>query len=135
MSRSPPAATLRDLMGDAEWRNVFSAAYEALKPGGSFWIWDLLAHEPAGLHEFMWDRYGEYLTGLKGSAYRDQVFAYIDAEDTPRTLGWQLYQRHAAGFRTVEIFHKNTCFAAFGGLKCGSGEGPRFRLDHGLIGG
>lgn len=128
------AATLHHLREDAEWQNVFSAVYQSLKPGGSFWIWDLVAHEPRALHAFMWDRYGEYLTRLKGPGYRDQVFAYIDAEDTPRTLGWQLGQLHAAGFQTVEVLHKNTCFAAFGGLKCGFGEGPQSRSDHPPLG-
>jgi tRNA (cmo5U34)-methyltransferase len=111
------AATLHHLRGDAEWQNVFSAVHASLKAGGSFWIWDLVMHEPAVLHELMWWRYGEYLAGLKGSAYREQVFAYIEAEDTPRTLGWQLDQLRAAGFQFVEVLHKNTCFAAFGGVK------------------
>jgi tRNA (cmo5U34)-methyltransferase len=116
------AATLHHLREDVEWQNVFGAVYHSLKPGGSFWIWDLVAHEPTALHEFMWGRYGEYLTGLKGPAYRDQVFTYVDAEDTPRTLVWQLDQLRAAGFQTVEILHKNACFAAFGGLKFGFGD-------------
>ncbi len=111
------AATLHHLRGDAEWQNVFSAVHASLKPGGSFWIWDLVTHEPPVLHEFMWRRYGEYLAGLKGSDYREQVFAYIEAEDTPRTLGWQMDQLRAAGFQSVEVLHKNTCFAAFGGVK------------------
>jgi tRNA (cmo5U34)-methyltransferase len=67
----------------------------------------------------MWNRYGEYLAGLKGPSYREQVFAYIEAEDTPRTLVWQLDQLRAAGFHSVEVLHENTCFAAFGGLKNG----------------
>lgn len=48
------AATLHHVREDAEWQNVFRAVYQSLKPGGSFWIWDLVAHEPAALHEFMW---------------------------------------------------------------------------------
>jgi tRNA (cmo5U34)-methyltransferase len=69
----------------------------------------------------MWRRYGEYLTGFKGPDYREQVFAYVEAEDTPRTLGWQLDRLRAAGFQFVEVLHKNTCFAAFGGVKRESG--------------
>jgi len=113
------AATLHHLRGDAEWRNVFGHVYASLKAGGSFWIWDLVTHEPAALHDFMWQRYGDYLAGLKGPGYREQVFAYIDAEDSPRTVGWQLDQLRAAGFQNVEILHKNACFAAFGGIKRG----------------
>ena len=117
------AATLHHLRGDAEWQNVFSEVHGSLKAGGSFWIWDLVTHEPPVLHELMWRRYGEYLTGFKGPDYREQVFAYIEAEDTPRTLGWQLDRLRAAGFQFVEVLHKNTCFAAFGGVKRGSGHG------------
>jgi tRNA (cmo5U34)-methyltransferase len=117
------AATLHHLRGDAEWQNVFGAVHGSLKAGGSFWIWDLVTHEPPVLHELMWRRYGDYLTGLKGPDYREQVFAYVEAEDTPRTLGWQLDGLRASGFQSVEVLHKNTCFAAFGGLKRGSGHG------------
>ena len=111
------AATLHHLRGDDEWQSVFAAIHRSLKPGGSFWIWDLVMHEPPPLHALMWRRYGEYLAGLKGPAYRDQVFAYIEAEDTPRPLAWQLDLLRAAGFRTLEVLHKTTCFAAFGALK------------------
>jgi len=117
------AATLHHLRGDAEWQNVFSEVHGSLKAGGSFWIWDLVTHEPPALHELMWRRYGEYLTGLKGPDYREQVFGYIEAEDSPRTLGWQLDRLRAAGFQSVEVLHKNTCFAAFGGFKRGSVHG------------
>src|SRR5215813_6283362 len=99
-------AALHHLREDAEWQNVFRTVHESLKAGGSFWIWDLVTHEPAMLHEVMWRRYGEYLVGLKGPDYRDKVFAYIEAEDTPRTLGWQLDQLRAAGFQFVEVLHK-----------------------------
>jgi tRNA (cmo5U34)-methyltransferase len=111
------AATLHHLRDDDEWVRVFSAVYTALKPGGSFWISDFIAHEPSGLQELMQQRYGEYLVALKGLAYRDHVFAYIEAEDTPRTLPWQLDLLARIGFRAVEVLHKNTCFAAFGAIK------------------
>jgi tRNA (cmo5U34)-methyltransferase len=110
-------ATLHHLRGDEEWDAVFAKVCRAVKAGGSFWIWDLLSHEVPAVHELMWRRYGEYLSGFKGDAYRDQVFAYIDAEDTPRPLVWQLDRLRAAGFRTVEVLHKNSCFAAFGAIK------------------
>ena len=65
----------------------------------------------------MWERYGGYLAALKGPDYRDQVFAYIQREDTPRPLAWQLDRLRQAGFAAVEVLHKNTCFAAFGAIK------------------
>ena len=111
------AATLHHLRADDEWRAVFSAVHRALTPGGSFWIWDLVAHHPPALHDLMWRRYGDYLAALKGPDYRDHVFQYVEAEDTPRPLPWQLDQLRAAGFRTVEVLHKNAAFAAFGAIK------------------
>ena len=59
-------------------------------------------------------RYGKYLAQLKDEAYRDQVFAYIEREDTPRSLMFQLELLRAVGFSKVEVLHKNSCFAAFG---------------------
>jgi tRNA (cmo5U34)-methyltransferase len=111
------AATLHHLRADEEWDAVFASVHRSLKPGGSFWIWDLLAHDPAPIHDLMWSRYGDYLSALKGPAYRDHVFSYVDAEDTPRSLVWQIGRLQAAGFVGVEVLHKNACFAAFGAIK------------------
>jgi len=111
------AATLHHLRGDEEWSGVFRAILRWLRPGGSLWISDLIDHRPAALHKLMWERYGDYLAALKGPGYRDQVFAYIEREDTPRPLVWQLDRLREAGFGTVEVLHKNICFAAFGGIK------------------
>ncbi len=60
---------------------------------------------------------GEYLTTLGGDNYRDKVFAYIDQEDSPRPVTFQLDLLRKVGFQHVEILHKNSCFAAFGGIK------------------
>ena len=114
------AATLHHLRGEEEWSQVFRAIHGWLRPGGSFWISDLVAHEPAALQEMMWDRYGDYLEALKGAEYRDQVFAYIDREDTPRPLVWQMDRLRQAGFASIEVLHKNTCFAAFGAIQSAS---------------
>jgi tRNA (cmo5U34)-methyltransferase len=111
------AATLHHLRDDEEWRQVFGAVYRALLPGGSFWISDLVSHQSPEVQDVMWQRYGEYLASLQGPEYRERVFAYIDAEDTPRPLYWQLDLLARTGFRTVEVLHKNSCFAAFGGIK------------------
>jgi tRNA (cmo5U34)-methyltransferase len=110
-------ATLHHLRADHEWDAVFAKVCRSLRAGGSFWIWDMVAHEHPGVHALMWERYGDYLSELKGPAYRDQVFAYIDVEDTPRPLAWQLDCLRRAGFRTIEVLHKNVSFAAFGAMK------------------
>ena len=65
----------------------------------------------------MWRRYGEYLAALKDAAYRDHVFDYVQKEDTPRSLVFQLDLLREVGFGQVEVLHKNSCFAAFGAIK------------------
>jgi tRNA (cmo5U34)-methyltransferase len=111
------AAVMHHLRADEEWESVFGAVHRALKPGASFWIFDVVSHEPPAVQQLMWERYGEYLTGFKGPAYRDQVFGYVEAEDTPRPLAWQLALLARIGFGTVDVLHKNACFAAFGAVK------------------
>jgi tRNA (cmo5U34)-methyltransferase len=111
------AATLHHLRGDDEWQAVFTKLFAALAPGGSLWISDMVLHSTAVVHKLMWERYGSYLEALKDAAYRDHVFAYIEKEDTPRPLMYQLDLLRAVGFATVEVLHKNGNFAAFGGIK------------------
>ena len=60
---------------------------------------------------------GGRVGGLKGEQYRDDVFAYIEKEDTPRPPGYQLGLMTRAGFRDPEVLHKHLCFATFGALK------------------
>ena len=60
---------------------------------------------------------GDYLTRLKDESYRDHVFAYVEKEDTPRPLLFQLDLLRQVGFAQVEVLHKNICFAAFGAVK------------------
>jgi len=118
------AAVLHHLRDDREWRAVFAKICRSLRPGGSFWIFDMIEHSVGVVRAVMWERYGEYLAGLKGDDYRRQVFAYIEGEDTPRPLVYQLDLLREAGFGEVEVLHKNSCFAAFGALKNASTE-PR----------
>jgi tRNA (cmo5U34)-methyltransferase len=111
------AAVLHHLRADAEWKAVFTTFHRCLRPGGSVWISDLVQHENPAVHAAMWRRYGEYLVGLKGEAYRDEVYGYVDREDTPRSLTFQMDLLRKTGFVKVDVLHKNLCFAAFGGLR------------------
>ena len=111
------AAVLHHLRTDDEWRVVFQKFYDALRPGGSIWIFDLVESSISEVQDLMWRRYGEYLAALKDEAYRDAVFAYIAKEDTPRSVTFQLDLLRTVGFSEVEIIHKNSCFAAFGAVK------------------
>ncbi|HEX3716536.1 MAG TPA: class I SAM-dependent methyltransferase [Verrucomicrobiae bacterium] len=110
-------AVLHHLRDAVEWRRVFSKLHFSLKPGGSVWISDLVEHSGKRVQELMWERWGAYLTQLKDEAYRDEVFAYIAQEDTPRPLMFQLDLLRSVGFSNVEILHKNSCFATFGAIK------------------
>jgi len=111
------AAVLHHLREEAEWTAVFQKFYWALKPGGSLWISDLVTHTAEAIEQMMVERYGRYLTDLKDEAYRDHVFAYIAAEDSPRPLLFQIDLLREVGFVQAEILHKNSVFAAFGAVK------------------
>lgn len=111
------AAVFHHLRAEEEWEAVFSRCFQALRPGGSIWISDLIEHSTAALQTLMWARYGEYLVDLRDAAYREEVFAYIAREDTPRPLLFQVDLLRKVGFQSVEILHKNSVFAAFGAIK------------------
>jgi len=111
------SAVLHHLRTDDEWKKVFSKLHRALSPGGSVWIADMTEHTTPAVQAEMVRRYGEYLAGLKDEKYRDMVFAYIEKEDTPRPLMFQIDLLRQVGFGQVEILHKNSVFAAFGAVK------------------
>lgn len=111
------AAVLHHLRSVDEWRAVFQKFHDALSPGGSVWIFDLVESSVPAVRSVLWRRYGEYLTALKNEAYRDRVFDYIEREDTPRPLIYQLDLLRQVGFANVEVLHKHSCFAAFGAIK------------------
>jgi tRNA (cmo5U34)-methyltransferase len=111
------ASVLHHLRTDEQWERVFASFHRWLRPGGSVWVFDLVAHESADVQSLMWRRYGEYLVGLKGEAYRDTVFGYVEDEDTPRPLTYQIDLLRRCGFRSVDVLHKNGPFAAFGAAR------------------
>ena len=111
------AAVLHHLRDDGQWLAAFEKFHRALRPGGSIWISDLVTHALPAVQAMMWRRYGEYLTSLKGAHYRDEVFAYVEREDTPRSVAFQLDLLKRVGFGAVDVLHKNSCFAAFGAVK------------------
>ena len=116
------SAALHHLRTDAEWLALFTKIHTALRPGGSFWIFDLIEHLHPAVEKLMRHRYAEYLASLKGGgdagiAYRDHVWAYIAQEDTPKPLIYQLDLLRHIGFRDVDVLHKTAMGAAFGGVK------------------
>jgi tRNA (cmo5U34)-methyltransferase len=113
------AAVLHHLRENAEWEAVFGKFFTALRPGGGLWITDLVTHTRPEVQTHMWRRYGEYLESLKGADYREHVLNYVEFEDTPRPLTYQLDVLRRAGFEDLEVLHKHNCFAAFGAVKPG----------------
>jgi tRNA (cmo5U34)-methyltransferase len=110
-------AVLHHLREISEWHSVFAKFHKSLSPGGSIWICDMVEHEIPAIGKLLTDRYGEYLASLKDAAYRDQVFAYVAKEDSPRSLTFQIDLLRDVGFAAVEILHKNAIFAAFGAIR------------------
>ena len=110
-------AAMHHLRTDEEWETVFTKIYKSLKKGGCFWISDLILHDNPAINKLMWKRYADYLEGIGGKAYQENVFAYIDKEDTPRSVMYQLDLMRKIGFSTVDVLHKNSCFSVFGGIK------------------
>jgi tRNA (cmo5U34)-methyltransferase len=111
------AAVLHHLRDQQDWEATFAKIYRLTAPGGSVWITDLVSHEISAVQMLMWQRYGDYLHDLGGQAYRAKVFAYIDQEDSPRPVTYQLELLRKVGFAQVDLLHKNANFAAFGAVK------------------
>jgi len=111
------AATLHHLRDDADWELMFTKIYKSLKPGGSFWVSDLVTHDSELIKKLFEDKYSTYLESLGGPDFRQKVWDYVNYEDTPRSLNYQLALLAKVGFRSIEVLHKNSCFAAFGAIK------------------
>ena len=115
------AAVLHHLRDDAEWDAVFGKFAAWLAPGGSAWVFDMVDSPIPAVAALQRARWGEHLAALKGggeagAAYREAVFEYVEQEDTPRPLAWQLERMRAAGFRAVDVLLADRGFAAFGGV-------------------
>jgi tRNA (cmo5U34)-methyltransferase len=111
------ASVLHHLRGDDEWTEVFMKIFHSLKPVGSFWISDLVTQDSEPMNRLFSDQYARHLESLGGEAYRNKVLDYIEYEDSPRSVNFQLNLMKQVGFRNTEILHKNGSFAAFGGIK------------------
>jgi len=110
-------AVLHHLRDDKDWEATFSKLYKLLRPNGCLMISDLIEQDTATLSDYIWEKYGDYLESVGGKEYRQKVLDYIEKEDSPRSINYQLDLMKNIGFKKVEILHKNLCFAAFGGIK------------------
>ncbi len=110
-------AVLHHLRTDAEWEQTFAKLHAWLRPGGSLWIFDMVAHEHPAVEAFQHQRWTAYLTAFGGPDYAAKVTAYVEKEDTPRPLTYQLELLRRAGFCSIDVLHKNAAFAAFGACR------------------
>ena len=111
------AATLHHLRDDDDWELMFNKIYKALKTGGSFWVSDLIVHQSEVISKLFEDQYSSCIEELGGPEYRQKVLDYVNFEDTPRSLNYQLALLAKVGFNDIDVLHKNSCFAAFGAIK------------------
>jgi len=109
--------TLHHLREDEEWESVFTKVFKALKPGGTFWINDIVISETEEITGMM---LGGWLSMLKKQITQEEIEMYMEryvSEDTPRTLSYQLDLMKQIGFRETIVLHKHFNFAAFGAIK------------------
>lgn len=110
-------AVLHHLRDDEDWKFAFKLFHTWLKPGARIYVSDLAYFEVPDAQQVMWNRYGEYLESLGGKEYRSKVFDYIDKEDSPRSLPFQLDLLKSTGFSNYDILHRNSVFACYFGVK------------------
>jgi tRNA (cmo5U34)-methyltransferase len=109
--------TLHHLREDQEWESVFTKVFKALKPGGTFWINDIVISETDEINQLM---LGGWLSILRKQVSPEEVDMYMEryeSEDTPRTLSYQLDLLKQVGFSKTIVLHKHFNFAAFGARK------------------
>lgn len=101
------AAVLHHLRDECDWAAVFSRLYRWLKPGGRLYVADLVIFDEPAIQRLMWGRFGSHLESIGGSEYRKEVFAYIEKEDSPRSLPFQLNLLRRVGFSSSDVLHRN----------------------------
>lgn len=110
-------AVLHHLRTRSEWQQIVSSVYQWLVPGGVFFVSDLVRHESDMVNKVMNQRYFSYLESLGGAEYAQKVFDYIEKEDSPESLTFQLELLRQVGFKETSVLHFNTCFATYCAVK------------------
>ena len=111
------AAVLHHLRDDDDWKQAFAKIYRTMQPGGMLLVSDLIGQDVPAVHKVQWERYGDYLRDLRDDDYRQAVFDYIEKEDTPRSLAYQLNLCREVGFQQIDVLHANACFGAYCAVK------------------
>ena len=110
-------AVLHHLRDRDDWRSTFKRLHDWLKPGGRLFVADFTIFDVPEVQELMWHRYGNHLESLGGAAYREKVAAYIEKEDSPRSLPFQIETLQHAGFSQYDVLHRNGLNACYFAIK------------------
>ena len=111
------AAVFHHLRDDRDWETTFQKIYNLTAPGGCLMITDFVTHENSSIQNLMHEMHGNYLESIGGTEYRQKVLDYIEEEDSPRPVTYQLDVLRKAGYSHVDILHKNITFSAFCSVK------------------
>jgi tRNA (cmo5U34)-methyltransferase len=106
------SAVLHHLRTREAWHRVLGQIYSSLKPGGQFFFWDYLRENQQALQKLQESRYRQYLTEFRDADYAQHVFDYAAKEDSPEALDFILNALNQAGFKEIDILHKNIFFGA-----------------------
>jgi tRNA (cmo5U34)-methyltransferase len=109
---------IHHLREDAEWNIVFRKLHDFLSPGGLLLVADLVSHSNPNVEQLQKERWGEHLETLKGTKFREFALEFSSREDSPRPLLFQIGLLQKAGFKEVDILHKNSCFGVYYAMKC-----------------
>ena len=95
---------------------MFQKIFKALRPGGSFWINDVIIHEHDDINKIMHEYWKDEMIENLGVEATTANIKQYEKEDTPQSLNYQLELMQKVGFKETHVLHKHFCFAAFGSM-------------------
>ncbi len=104
------ASTLHHLRDQSQWHAMFQKIQIALRPAGSFWIFDLITHDSPAIEALQQERYANYLrtskaAGAEGDAYQKKS-SPTSPKKTPRARYPSNSPSSKTGFQQIETTTK-----------------------------